>query len=241
MASPRQLFCLISIMSCMGGCSGSDDAVSKVKIQEEIDRHAAINARVDAISKEASALRVDVANLTGELLALRETVGRQTIESRMAADGFQRDIVRLQSEIDGLHAERTMVNAILDRVPLDARLKLKTDLHVAGSLEEVLTRIARQSGIPIRVLANDLKEEMIPAIRQLDLHYVNMTFEQILADVMLKGNLYPTEASTVSDPKLKLVYVVTNADAGGRQEILVTTRKRAGERGLLPAAFQVRQ
>lgn len=56
---------------------------------------------------------------------------------------------------------------------------------------------------------------------------------------MLTTNPSPAEA--LSDPKLRLAYVITNPDAAGRQEILATIRKRAAELGLLPAALHVQQ
>jgi hypothetical protein len=209
---------------------------SKVAVQQTGVLRAEWQTGYSELTQELAASRREIDILKGLLHAFQATKGTSMTEMQMATDGFQRDIARLQDEIEGLRREHTMVDILLERVPA-TRLKLKADLRFGGTLDDVLAQMAVRAGIPMRVLAGDLKEEMIPTNRRLELDYKNMTYEQILGDLMLKGSVELAEVSTLSDPKLKLVYVITNPDATGGQEILVTTRKRAGERGFLPAAF----
>jgi hypothetical protein len=154
-------------------------------------------------------------------------------------DALEGSINNWKGQAATLQAQQAEVRRVLQLLPLDFRLDMRLSLKTTGTLDQILAQISSLTATPIRVQSEDLGEARIPRIREIELVADEQPAREVLAELLIKANPDPTEPQSPADPKLLVVYVVANNfDRDGRQEILVTTRKRAAQRGIMPAVFK---
>jgi hypothetical protein len=122
---------------------------------------------------------------------------------------------------------------------LDHRLKRVITLRIArDTLEAAIEQLAKEIGVSIVIRGVDLQAEGITKNQSLALDEQNKPAEQILAAILRIANP-DKSAADLSDPRQKLVYVVEHSASGGGDQIIITTRTAATERGdILPPIFR---
>lgn len=221
------LFCLFNAGCSRGGSTEVDDAQASQQ-----DALQELHERVEALGVAVGEIHDPPDRPPGAAIPSLYSLAERMNE-------LERSVQTSQSQVAALQAQQAEVRRVLQLLPLDFRLDMKLTMKATGTLEQLLTQISSLTGLPIRIQSDDLGEARIPRIRDLELAAVAQPIRQLLAELLIKANPDPTEPQSPADPKLLLVYVVANdLNADGRQEILVTTRKRAAQRGLLPEIFK---
>jgi hypothetical protein len=119
------------------------------------------------------------------------------------------------------------------------RLQRATSLVIArDTLQAALDLLSADIGVTITILGADLEAEGITKNQSLGINLVNRPAEEILVEILRLANPDKT-ATGLSDVRQKLVYIVSRPSRGSAEEIAVTTRTAAAERGDdLPAVFR---
>ena len=105
------------------------------------------------------------------------------------------------------------------------------------TLEAALEQLSRDIGVPIIIRGADLQAEGITKNQSFGIDIENKRAEEILVAILRLANPDKT-ASGPDDLRQKLVYVISATEPGGAEQIVVTTRAAAAERGdALPAVF----
>ena len=102
----------------------------------------------------------------------------------------------------------------------------------------VVDELMQQSGAQIVVLGKDLESDGITRNKEIrDFVMKEKSLHEMLVLLCMKNNPVPG-ITKASDPNQKLVYVIQPAGEGGKDVILITTRKAAAAKGYkLPAVF----
>ena len=122
---------------------------------------------------------------------------------------------------------------------LTEQLKRPTSLQFASdTLEAAVEQLAADIGIAIEIDGPALQADGITKNQSLAINLENKPAEEILIEILRLANPDKT-ATTASDPRQKLVYIVARSQAGAPYRLLITTRAAAAERGIeLPQAFR---
>lgn len=122
--------------------------------------------------------------------------------------------------------------------PAAAGLAKLTSLKFArDTLESALDQLSQDIGIPITIRGPDLQADGITKNQSFAIDESNQPAADILVAILRLANP-DKSASTASDPRQKLVYIVERKP-DKTEQIVVTTRARAAERhDPLPAAFR---
>jgi hypothetical protein len=118
------------------------------------------------------------------------------------------------------------------------QLDLRFNFHRTGGLDDIVSYLSSEAKVPIVVNVDDLAEVQVPRIRYVKVHCDNATVEQALSQAIVWAN--PHFVRSLEDPRLELVYVLSEPDQAEPARLIVTTRKRAAQRGWLPESFVVR-
>jgi hypothetical protein len=119
------------------------------------------------------------------------------------------------------------------------RLKKVASLRFArDTLEAALEQLSKDVGVEIVIRGPDLQADGITKNQQFDIAIENKTAKDILVEILRLANPDKT-ATSPSDERQKLVYVIERG-ADGKEQIVVTTRAAAAGRGdELPAVFRM--
>jgi hypothetical protein len=105
-------------------------------------------------------------------------------------------------------------------------------------LEAALEQLSKDVGVEIVIRGPDLQADGITKNQQFDIAIENKTAKDILVEILRLANPDKT-ATSPSDERQKLVYVIERG-ADGKEQIVVTTRAAAAGRGdELPAVFRM--
>ena len=136
------------------------------------------------------------------------------------------------------------VNATAANVPakpasvgerLQERMTLRFDRE---TMETALRLLSEDIGVEIVLAGSDLQLEGITKNQSFGIDLADEPAERILQAIVRLANPDKT-ATSLADPKQKLVYVVKPKEPGGEDVIFVTTRSQATARGEeLPAGFR---
>ncbi|MDP7269429.1 MAG: protein kinase, partial [Pirellulales bacterium] len=121
------------------------------------------------------------------------------------------------------------------QLTLEQKLSQLKDLVISrDSLLEACRLLGQELRIPIIIQGKDLEKEGITKNQALGIDMRNQSGRDILIQILLEAN--PAKnLSGPDDPELKLIYVLPK----GSEEIWITTRSAASERGdEIPAIFQ---
>jgi hypothetical protein len=91
--------------------------------------------------------------------------------------------------------------------------------------------------VPIVIQREDLSEIQVPQIRYTKVQCEGATVEQALSQALAGANVHFVRS--LRDPRMLLVYVLTEPDSPGDPRLIVTNRKRAAQRGWLPDQFVI--
>jgi hypothetical protein len=118
------------------------------------------------------------------------------------------------------------------------RLRRPTSLRFAReTLEAALDQLSRDVGVEIVIRGADLQAEGITKNQSFAIDVENKPAEEILVEIVRLANPDKT-ATSPSDPRQKLVFVIA-AGPDGSEQLFVTTRAAAAARGEeLPAVFR---
>lgn len=136
-----------------------------------------------------------------------------------------RDLKAIKDRLDQLGRK-------FDQLPVETKLQMNIPFDIKGTFEESVATLAKFTGVPIRIESRDLAEARIPKIRYVELAAGNRA-AQLLQQAVSEANVSRT--ASLADPQQVLVYVLRGSKP--RQGVVVTTRRRAAERGELPAIF----
>jgi hypothetical protein len=119
------------------------------------------------------------------------------------------------------------------------RLLRPTSLRLArDTLEAALEQLSQDIGVEIVIRGADLQADGITKNQSLAIDIENTPAEEILVEILRLANPDKT-ATSPSDPRQKLVYVIAATDVRGAEQVLVTTRAAAEGRGdELPSVFR---
>ena len=184
---------------------------------------------------------------------LRENEERQQQALRALQDEMQqlKSSFKLLEQLQTIKATQTethlrefgarldKVSEQLNKLPIEVKLQMRFPRRIEGTLEEALAELSRWTRIPIRFEASDLREASIPKIHYVELAGGDVSAGKLLADALRQTNLHPV--SSLADPLLNVVYVIQNAGDLGNESLLITSRKRAAQRGKLPAEFTLKE
>ncbi len=120
-----------------------------------------------------------------------------------------------------------------------ARLQRDTSLRFArDTLEAALEQLAQDTGMEIVIRGADLQAEGITKNQSFGIDIENKPAADILLEILRLANPDKT-ATGPSDVRQKLVYVIAPSRPDGSEQIVVTTRAAAAQRGDdLPAVFR---
>lgn len=224
----RSLFCLAAIIVVLAGCGRTDHAPLEEQVESEAttSTDANIAAEFDQLKRENNHLRSE---LMAENKAIRGEMRR--LESELS--GVKRSFDDVSKELRVLNGT---VERFGDSLPLEARLQKGFELTVNGTLEDIVPGMEEILKIPIHVQFIDLSEDRIPVIREISFRKTQTAHEHLL-DLLRQAN--PEHVESVSDPKLRIVYVIGHVASSTKQWVIITSRKRAQERGALPACFKL--
>jgi hypothetical protein len=118
------------------------------------------------------------------------------------------------------------------------RLRRVTSLRFGrDTLEAALEQLAQDIGVAIVIRGADLQAEGITKNQSFAIDLANRPAEEILVEILRLANPDKT-ATGLDDERQKLVYVISPAVPGETEQIVVTTRAAAAERGdELPPVF----
>jgi hypothetical protein len=106
------------------------------------------------------------------------------------------------------------------------------------TLEAALEQLGKDLGVAIEIQGPDLQAEGITKNQSFGIDLADRPAEEILVEILRLANPDKT-ATSAKDAKQKLVYVVDQAEPGGAEKVIVTTRAAAAARGeQLPEAFR---
>ena len=125
-----------------------------------------------------------------------------------------------------------------NKLPVDFKLQMRFPRRIEGTLEEAVAELSHWTRIPIRFEIGDLGEAGIPKIHQVELAG-EVPVGKLLGEALCQTNLY--RVSSLADPQLNVVYVIQNAGDLGNESLLITSRKRAAQRGKLPDEFVIKK
>ena len=125
---------------------------------------------------------------------------------------------------------------------LTVRDRLRRDASLAfarETLEAAVEQISRDIGVDIVIAGADLQAEGITKNQSFGIDLANRRAEEILVEILRLAN--PDKSATApSDPRQKLIYVIS-AEPGQTEKIVITTRAGAAARGdQLPAVFRAK-
>jgi hypothetical protein len=125
-----------------------------------------------------------------------------------------------------------------ETVSVRARLRRVTSLRFGrDTLEAALEQLGRDIGILIAIRGADLQAEGITKNQSFGIDLENKPAEEILVAILTLANP-DKSASAPSDERQKLVYVILLAGPDGAEQVVVTTRAAAAQRGdELPGVF----
>jgi hypothetical protein len=230
---PRQLCfgatvsVFILIMGCGTAPPESGDQSVSVNELRMILRESE-QAQHQAVSK----LQEDFKDIAGKFQVLQETHAskERQIDTKLQDFGLK---------FNELNQRLNMVIEQVSKLPIALKLQMRVPHRIEGTLEEAVAAISKWTTIPIRFEGRDLGEAGIPKIHQVDLAGGNAPAHKLLADALLQTNLYPV--TSLADPQLNIVYVVQNLGDMGHESLVITSRKRAAERGKLPDEFIIKK
>ncbi|MEX2171473.1 MAG: hypothetical protein WD851_19295 [Pirellulales bacterium] len=123
--------------------------------------------------------------------------------------------------------------SVVDRLQKRTTLRFDRD-----TLEAALRLLSEDIGVEIVLAGGDLQLEGITKNQSFGIDLGDEPAEKILQEIVRLANPDKT-ATSLSDTKQKLVYVVKPKEPGGEDVIFVTTRSQAAGRGEeLPAVFR---
>jgi hypothetical protein len=141
-------------------------------------------------------------------------------------------------------AEATAPSAARPTTSRSARERLQrvTSLRFArDTLQAALEQLAQDIGVPFVIRGADLQAEGITKNQSFAIDLANKPAEEILVEILRLANPDKT-ATGPSDPRQKLVYVISPTGPGAAEQVIVTTRAAATERGeVLPPVFTQNQ
>jgi hypothetical protein len=117
------------------------------------------------------------------------------------------------------------------QLPIGEKLQFPMTLHQEASFETIVGLISERTGIPIRFNFQDLRAAGIQKIRIIEIDSQQQSIEAVLCDAVRQNN--PSRTEAVSELGQSLVYVV----APDGESLILTSRRRADERGTLPDVF----
>jgi hypothetical protein len=181
------------------------------------DRHAVLRCYLPVIAGHNL--------LMGAELTLAET-GKDAVDDRAPANR-------------SLSPEAGSPSVSMQSINVREKLRRVTSLvSDRDTLEAALEQLSQAIGVEIVVLGADLQAEGITKNQSFGIDLVNQPAETILVEILHRAN--PNKSvNEPSDERQKLVYVIASPSGGKSEQILITTRARAVERGdELPAVFR---
>jgi hypothetical protein len=139
-------------------------------------------------------------------------------------------------------ADASAAAATPETATVEERLARVTSLRFArDTLEAALEQLANDIGVKIVIRGADLQADGITKNQSFGINIENKPAHEILVEILRLANPDKT-ATSASDSRQKLVYIVAPTEPGGAEEIAVTTRARATERkDKLPAVFELKE
>jgi hypothetical protein len=105
------------------------------------------------------------------------------------------------------------------------------------TLEAALERLSEDMGVPVVIRGADLQAEGITKNQSFGIDLIDKPAEEILVEILRLANPDKT-ATGPGDVRQKLVYIISASGEGAAEQVVVTTRAAAAERGdVLPAVF----
>ena len=169
-----------------------------------------------------------IAKLQDELTTLKNSFKMMEQLQALKSDQTEKQLRELNEKLD-------QVTKRLDKLPIEVQLQMRFPGRIKGTLEEAVAELSEWTKIPMHFEIGDLGEAGIPKIHEVELTGGDVSVAQLLGDALCQSNLY--RVNSLADPQLVVVYVIQNAGRLGNESLLITSRKRAKERGKLPAAF----
>ena len=122
------------------------------------------------------------------------------------------------------------------------REKLKQSISMSFDKEELQVALAmfeEESGVDVQILGKDLEREGITRNKSVtNFQAAGRPADEVLRMLLIQGN--PTKVDRTDDPQMKLVYVIRQDTATGREAVFLTTRSAAAQRKeKLPPEFAI--
>ena len=196
-------------------------------------------ATIEELEEERAQLVDELDGLHDTVRDQHEEIGRlRTANQRLVArqaTALLDEITRLRRELRRLKESRASLQPLTR-----AHLALTTPVTgtFEGPFDEALAALSAKIDFPIRLMAADLAEQRIPRIRHVSVTATERPAEEVLARMLLEANPYPNLRS-LTDPKMRLAYVVDDAGNPPGGSIVVTTRRRALERGTYMGTYRL--
>jgi hypothetical protein len=144
-----------------------------------------------------------------------------------------------EKQLHELNEKLDKISERLEKLPIEVKLQMRFPRRIQGTLEEAVAELSAWTQVPMRFELGDLGEAGIPKIHEVDLTGGDVSVAALLGEALCQTNLH--RVSSLADPQLIVVYVIQNAGQLGNESLLITSRRRAKERGELPAAFVVKK
>jgi hypothetical protein len=192
-----------------------------------------VSEPVAATNDPAAVLVVDekqqaIEKLQDELTSLKNSFRIMEQLQTLKSDQTEKQLRELNEKLEQILKR-------LDKLPIEVLLQMRFPGRINATLEEAVAELSAWSKIPMRFEVGDLGEAGIPKIHEVELTGGDVSVAKLLGDALCQTNLH--RVSSLADPQLIVVYVIQNAGQLGNESLLITSRKRAKERGKLPAAF----
>ena len=140
-------------------------------------------------------------------------------------------LLALPEQTQGLAADSTKRQTVQEKLDAVTSMSFPKD-----TLEQALALLSEDIGVPIKIAGRDLQLEGITKNQSFGIDLRDKTAEEILQAIVAQANPDRT-ATSLADPKQKLVYVLQNSNTPAGV-IVVTTRTAAASRGeALPKVF----
>ncbi len=156
------------------------------------------------------------------------------LEQNQAAKATE---IKIQLRNFDLQLEKALER--FNKLPVETKLQMRFPGRIKGPLEEALAELSEWTTIPIHFEPGDLREAGIARIHDVELIGGNVSAGKLLADALRQTNHH--RVSSLADPLLNVVYVIQNAGDLGNESLLITSRKRAAQRGKLPDEFAIQK
>jgi hypothetical protein len=206
---------------------GCNQGTYGLQLNEQHDAIEHLQSDLKGAQKREQELAASVTTLQTEVASLKTRLDEQ---AKQAAEANAQINAKLDAKFDAL-------NKKVESLPVETKLQMRLDLDVQEPFDEAVALLSAKSRIPIRIEAVDFAEQKIPKIRVVALKGPRRTAQDLLCDALRQGNDYAVHS--LADPRLEIVYVVDRRAGQGKETLVITTRKRAAQRGELPKAFAV--